>query len=256
MAVPTIATLAERVDNHIKFFWIVVGAGFLWLGTLSLLLYHINDTANRIVSDQTGIKDSFIDQSLAIYAALPPDQFKTTLPDVASTVAKAQKQRLTASPKVVNELQSKLINTESSVPDYWPTAAALITYHSFLVVGNIQNWGKVFKPCIGPADMDSSPEASAQVLGPDGKPIGPKTPIRRIGERDCYLVLDGKRASGFDCTRCLVKYSGGPLSMRDVKFIDCLFIFDFPSQQPPPIDGQLLSRVLLTSEFKYVAIPA
>ena len=59
MAVPTIATLTERVDNHIKFFWRVVGAGFLWLATLSLLLYHINDTANRIVADQTGLKNDF-----------------------------------------------------------------------------------------------------------------------------------------------------------------------------------------------------
>jgi len=104
--------------------------------------------------------------------------------------------------------------------------------------------------------MDSSPNAAAQTVGPDGKVTGPKVPITRIGEQDCYLELDGKKASGFDCTRCLVKYSGGPLSMRDVRFMDCLFVFDFPSQKPPPPDGQLLSRTLLTSEPKYVTVPA
>lgn len=252
----TVATLEERVTNHIKFFWVVVGFGFVWLSGLTLVIYHINDTANRIAKNQAGIENSFVSQSLAIYAALPLDEFKTKLPDIASAITKAKQQRATAPPRVVDELQSKLALTETSAPYFWPTVAVLITYHSSSVVGSVQDWSRQFLPCRTPQDLDSQPNANVQKLSPDGKPIGPKIPILREGGLDCYVELDGQKISRWDCTRCLVKYSGGPLSMRDVNFNDCLFVLDFRSQQPPSPDGQLLSRMLLTSELKYVTIPA
>jgi hypothetical protein len=43
-----VATLEERVANHIRFFWVVVGAGFLWLSGITGLLIRTNENISAI----------------------------------------------------------------------------------------------------------------------------------------------------------------------------------------------------------------
>ena len=43
--------------------------------------------------------------------------------------------------------------------------------------------------------------------------------------------------------------------MRDVRFKDCLFIFDFPAKKTPAPDGKRLSETLLASGLSDVTIP-
>ena len=40
--------LEERVTNHIKFFWVVVGFGFLWLGSVTALLIRVDSNVNQV----------------------------------------------------------------------------------------------------------------------------------------------------------------------------------------------------------------
>lgn len=116
MAVPTVATLAERVDNHIKFFWIVVGAGFLWLGALSLLLYHINDTANRIATNQASME---VKQNLTEITAR-----------VASLQVQGNTQRVTKELDAASKTVSLAIAAHPQYSETWRAASSLVNLRS------------------------------------------------------------------------------------------------------------------------------
>ncbi len=210
----------------------------------------------EIRGDIAGIRGDLAKLSLAAAVALPSAQFRATLPDIHSSITIAKQQNFKVPVTIVEDIAHKMVATDTNAPAFWPTAAAIISYQSSLLVGGSRNWSVTIPACRGPADLDASPEASIQKVTPEGKAIGPKVPIARLGDQDCYVELDGKNASRWDCTRCLVKYSGGPLSIRDVNFKDCLFVFDFGVKQSPTPDGQRLSEILLASGLRNVKIPA
>jgi hypothetical protein len=79
-------------------------------------------------------------------------------------------------------------------------------------------------------------------------------PISSVSNQGRFVQLDGKKISHWHCKGCLVKYSGGPLSLRDVNFEDCLFVFDVPPQQLPAPGGQRLGETLLASKLDKVEI--
>jgi hypothetical protein len=47
-----VATLDERVKNHIRFFWTAVAFGFLWLAALTGLLVHTSQSVDRVAKAQ------------------------------------------------------------------------------------------------------------------------------------------------------------------------------------------------------------
>jgi hypothetical protein len=200
--------------------------------------------------DIAELKAQLTNQSLATHAASSLNVFKSTLPQLRSSVVLAQEQKLRPPVQVIDDLASKLAATDPGSPDYWPAAAAVINFRSSLLVGGSQDWSVTFPPCKGVADLDASPNATVQTFNKDGT-AGPKVPIERLGVQDCHIQLDGKKASRWDCKRCLVRYSGGPLSLRDVRFEDCLFIFDFRSM-PASHDGARLSEELLVSKSQNI----
>ncbi len=206
----------------------------------------------RIESDIKEIKDQQTKQSLATHAALSPSELKATLPELHASLKSAQQNNLRVSDTVLAELSNKLAAIKSPEPAYWPAAATLISYRSYVLIGTPQGW-QSFPPCAGMADLDSSPNASAQVRNPDGT-LGPKVPIQRIGVQDCTIQLDGKTGSRWDCKHCVVKYSGGAVSLHDVRFEDCLFIFEIPQNQIPAPSGQDFTQQVLASDFRNVEI--
>lgn len=48
----TVAVLEERVNSHIKFVWTLMAVGFAWLAGISLTLYQMNGTMNRVEKAQ------------------------------------------------------------------------------------------------------------------------------------------------------------------------------------------------------------
>jgi hypothetical protein len=209
---------------------------------------------DRIEAILKDIQGELAKQSIISHAALPLADFKATLPDLGSAVATAQKQGVKVSPKVAEDLSRKLANTEKTAPAFWPVAGAVISYRSLLLTGGTVETWQLFPQCREPADMDASPNASAQLVDKNGKLTGEKFPISRIGVQDCYIELDGKTASRWDCKHCLIKYSGGPVSLKDVHFENCLFVFTFPSSRQPNPKGQRLGELLLTSDLRNVEI--
>jgi hypothetical protein len=47
-----VATLDERVKNHIRFFWTAVAFGFLWLAALTGLIIHTSQSVDRVAKAQ------------------------------------------------------------------------------------------------------------------------------------------------------------------------------------------------------------
>jgi hypothetical protein len=247
-----IATARERhgrgrLTGFIKD-WSGVGAA------VAILLFFVLQWSNYIEFKTTTnlrlerIEKTLLPITIQSQLSLPASDFQAALPNLDAAIRTAKQEGVKVSPKVMSDLSAKLADSDSNAPSYWPAAATLISYRSSLLVGSLQNWNREFPRCIEPYE-----NPTIQVVRPDGT-LGPKSEIGRMAAQNCYIDLDGRTISHWDCSRCLVKYAGGSLSMKDVKFTDCLFVFDLKGQPAGP-DGASVSRTLLASELKDVTIP-
>jgi hypothetical protein len=209
----------------------------------------------NIESSLPRIKGELIKQGITAQATLPSAQFKTALPDIRSSITAAKEQNVKVPVTIVEDIAHRMAATDTNAPAFWPTAAAIISYQSSLLVGGSRNWSVTFPSCPGTVDLLGADKNMTVQRSEGGKLIEPKVPILRIISQDCYVELDGKKLSRWDCKRCLVKYSGGPVSLTDVHFEDCLFIFDFIST-PTMRDGQRLIEAILASKSQSVSLPA
>lgn len=225
-------------------------------GGLATKVDDVQKTASRIDTTLSTLQpfiQEIINHQFESASKLPVSMLQNRLPALANLLSVAKNQSAKVNPTVLAILSSKLSKIQAPPPHFWPVAGAIISFRSSSIVGASRDWTAVFPACIGIADLDASPNATVQRVGPNGKPIGSKVPVERVGVQDCYIDLDGKRGSRWDCTRCLVRYSGGPLYLRDVHFINCLFILDLPSKPISP-EGERFSKALLASAIEDVTI--
>jgi hypothetical protein len=88
-----------------------------------------------------------------------------------------------------------------------------------------------------------------------GEPPRQLPPVKGNATHDCALDLDKHSTiKGMTCTDCLIKYSGGPLSLEDDHFIRPVFVLSL--QAPPGPGGEKLSHTLLTEDLENVQITA
>jgi hypothetical protein len=279
-----VARLEERVANHIKFFWGAVAAGFLWLSLLSLLLYHINDTANRIATNQaTDINALSIRENLTEYAIAKPDDLKNDLPKVDSNLQAARKHKVKVAPPVLSNLQAKLSAMEPSTAEYWPVAAQFISYRSQVNIGTaFQTLSRPDMPnCTDnpPTPMEYHMTAEEEKSLKDSARPNPNQFIPALYE-NCRFVLDSPeeaarvpyardgRAFFIKFKNCQIIYNGGVIALfnphpgpsavqgkgptrGDIYLIGGQQIdfenclFLFSIKTIPPQDGQSLTRELL-----------
>lgn len=182
------------------------------------------------------------------HAALSQQKFELVLPQLAATTKVAKQEKIAIPSHTVAILQQKLLQTNENAPDYWAAASALINYHSSTVVG-------IF------GDLTSLPACTGiyaqQIPATPGR--NPKRDGGIVSEsmwfvqKDCYWVLDENTPiSNMLFIHCLIIYEGGPLSLRDVVFQDCLF--DLRVQETPSPGGQRFGRKLLASNLRKVQI--
>jgi hypothetical protein len=258
----TVAALEERVNNHIKFFWVVVAAGFAWMGAITLLLIHVNGTASSLARTQTRVEIGLIRQNIQDYAALPANEFKGTLPDLSSAIAAAKQKNVKVSPKVIGDLQEKLIESTGS-PNFWPAAAEFISYRSALTHEDIANFRKTMPRCL---DLQPHPATTAEAISPGEQTVK----INPAYYEDCQLQLDSpredemisfwaQRAPALTFRHCLVIYQGGAVRLElgnwPLTFENCLW--DLVVSEKPPASGQKVTETLLTSNpdsFKFPAL--
>ena len=80
-----------------------------------------------------GIDTKLTQQTLASIAGSPLDIFKTSLPQLKSSVALARTQTVKIPDDVLGDIDQKLMATDSNTPHYWPVVAELINYRSVSV---------------------------------------------------------------------------------------------------------------------------
>jgi hypothetical protein len=224
------------------------------LETLATINQTTTETSATIKALQPYIQ-MLVTHQFDAASKLPTHALADQLPSVKALLTVATDQKIEVQPQIAYDLSKNLLKVNADSESYWPVAAQLISYRSSLQMS--ASHIKIvtdLPPCKSPPDMDDSPDASVQFIGPDGKAQSDKMHVTRFSYHDCSVQLDGRKISGWDCTHCLIRYSGGPLSMRDVHFQDCLFIFDFPQKQPPTPDGRRFGQTLLASDLKDVRI--
>jgi len=114
---------------------------------------------------------------------LPPSQFKKALSELKAVVANARKQDVRVPSQIIRGLQTKLLGTTRSAPDFWPTAAEFVSYRSF-------NGASPETQQLGSANVpncaDSPPSRMKITAVPDSHTIKMSTGVYE----NCRITLD------------------------------------------------------------------
>ncbi len=301
-----------RIDWKAIFAGAVFAGGLVWAAHIEIdkindrlvaLDKHISrvETAVRIIgAKQGGDTKTLIDEALIaakkasdagraenakaalevadhLIAVLPSDAFQAALPELKSALATGKKAGLPVSPKVMIDLQSKLLDANHEASGYWPVVAEFISYRSVSAVS---------APLNLPNCVDQEPSL-ARIITSDSKGF---TFSRRIYE-NCKLSLDSpietakinwlvtNTAPALTFRHCLITYHGGPVSLivavtklpvtvqietsppvswsttmdSDTLFFEnCAFNFSF--DYPPPQEGQRVAESLLAQSATFARL--
>ncbi len=282
-----IDVIEERLNNHIKFAWGVIAATLGVLGCMAVELYRIN----RHLGEIDGFKQEVTKIELQTQASLPQPAFEKALPDIRSAVATARKDRIKVPPAVIEGLRSKLLASDSSAPDFWPTLSEFVSYRSSLsyrasaAAAPVPTMAYSMKKI--PDCVDSLPQSMR---------IESTSSFSKGLYENCRFVLDSEAQdkklnailSGntpvIVFQHCLIEYHGGEINLilawnkepftfvipgtgpQDpttftqlrltgpaIDFQNCLFNFSF--QNAPSSNGQLLSTALLAQDAASASLP-
>jgi len=128
----------------------------------------------------------------------------------------------------------------SSAREYWTTVADIINYQSLLnqLSGEAPDPAKVSHVCSG------------LTSGRGGSNIIQGFPIER-----CVIDLDSTHnlLENLVIRDSVVRYHGGPVALRNVRFVNCSFVLELPEAPHSPARPELL-RALLDSDQKQVTL--
>ena len=231
--------LAQQVDNQID---------------AKFKEHHFDEVASDVkimkgqMQEISGYLKILVEKNMRQAAELSPREFQNSLPEIKSVLSVAGVQRATVPNDVVKSLREGFQRADDGAPEYWSGLANFITYESSLRAGfsitlNIPR-------CPAPRTSDSGVVTG---INPDGTKA-PPTKLERITIQDCLLDLDQyPLVVAFGCNHCVVKYSGGALTLKNVVFEECLFLFSFNSE-PTSADGRLFARNVLKNDATSIAI--
>jgi hypothetical protein len=242
----------------------------------------------EIKKDISGIRDALTRRDLLGSASLPLSDFKTALPEIITTITAAKQQEVKVSPKVLDNLQQKLIAAGETAPGYWPATAEFISYRSQAAVSNLQG---LMQPNL-PNCTDQEP-TGMQIKNIAPLPGGQETgTLENAQYSNCRMTLDSPadndkfndilrhKSARITFTHCLIVYRGGPINLilefkndrRFVKsvdagkahtigqtvvsgptmeFVDCLLDFSVVGK-PTPYGQQLAQSVLAQNGAKII----
>lgn len=222
-----IEVIEERLNNHISFFWAVIGAGVLALGFMAVELYRINGHLGEL----DGLKEKVTKVELQTQASLPQPAFEKALPDIKSALADAHKDRIRVPPGVIEGLRSKLLASNSDATDFWPTLSEFVSYRSalsyhpaaatFRVPGEKRANRGVYSLANIPDCTDSLPKPMTvkEVLSPNEATQNPGLYencrfVLDSAEQDQKLnaILRGKTPL-ITFRNCLIEYHGGEINL-------------------------------------------
>ncbi|MGO9126634.1 MAG: hypothetical protein ACLP6G_17330 [Terriglobales bacterium] len=258
-----LSTLEERVKNHIKFFWVVVGFGFLWLGALTALIIQ---TKSRIYDLPLQISDSLISTAKRELSDGRLPQAASAVQSATAMVATAQLRGIRPDPaffkrqiEEVSGIHPKSRELADQVNQFRFTLA---TYRSQfnprpVIPKETQEWKPdiQIQPSVnyhvGPNAQFVLP-AGNTIEGPPGQPSRVVFDIHDLGDKDFIVppsrsmeeakimianvtIFGGSQTLGGiyweDVTfvNVRIKFVNGSMRLHNVRFVNCTF--DLPSNQ-------------------------
>lgn len=241
-----VGVLEERVVNHIRFFWVVVAFGFLWLAALTGLLLQTKSAVRDLAQNQSNAP--------AQVAAAILSNVKTReeavkgMTAVSSIIKSAQAEKHKASAASLQPVAEKLslISDEfPDVPQVWQATSDFINYKSDALIVNADG---IYARAAG--------KQCGMIVRLPGT----------VDFHDCEASLEdiashisGMRSNGqlspFVFTNCVVHYHGGILPDSPLIFRNSVFVFDVPTI-PPPSGEHLMQEIAQAPSFNNVRIPA
>jgi hypothetical protein len=210
----------------------------------ALKQHHFDSLAGDVstmkgqLTEVSGYIKILVESQIKRIGALTPGDFKNSLPEVKSVMGIAKVVQVSA-PREVQKVRLALAHYHVDTPEYWEASSAMINYLSPPVPQGLPECANVDK-------------LSIQAQRPDGSP-GKIFSTDSIFDNGCFLDLDKHdRIVGFACDRCAVRYSGGPLTLSNVQFKNCIYLFSVKDTTPPI--GKLLAREILAKEANDIYI--
>ena len=250
-----LATLEEKANSHIKFFWGISAVFALWLAGISVILFQINGKLGNLGSNITTLR---LPQQIE-KASFEPQDPKSQAQ--ALSVIKQAKSTATILPEpVVQRSGMRFIDASRIEPSAWPVALEFVSYRSLLNItykptspiaplpvgewkysimakkGNPQPELKMSKWGV-PSDQ----AATFDRIGIDqnsGIPTGPAFMFLVGG----VTSLDDMHIRSVIFEGVEVHYTGKPLILENSVFINCTFKID--NNEP----GRHLGKIMLASD--------
>ena len=173
--------------------------------------------------DLAGIKatlDVFTDlekERITKLSILPKSQFDRLLPAVHDAIIGANALRIAPPKDVVASLKSNLAAASVSADEYWPTVSAFVSYQSRLA-----------HPQLDPNVLSALPQcgqpSTDAIFQADVFDYGYK----------CILTLDGKHIFDSIFQHAILKYDGGPTTVRNMKCVDCYLLVKLTNDPSGP----------------------
>jgi hypothetical protein len=179
--------------------------------------------------------------SLQAFVGMDPKAFAASLPQLRKELEQASPQSVPRPDEtLVRAVAQKLGQANSGASEYWPTVGAMITYTSQLRT----------KSGINPSTIH---------LRHCSEVSGPMSRMTFDGSTDgkafsCDLTLDNADLSDSTISNAVVRFSGGPSKLSNVRFVNCLFLVTLP--QSPITPARTIAKELLAGVGSDVTISA
>jgi hypothetical protein len=188
-------------------------------------------------------------QSLKNRAKGEGSQLRLNLQTADELAKQALENSIKANPKEVGEAGTSFVQVADKVDDKpdrdlaWQVVSQVINYRSYLFSDPIRYVQvKTFPPC---SIINAGTVMTFQNPGESPRQL---PPIKGNSTHDCAIDLEKHPIiKGMTCENCLVKYSGGPITLQDVTFKNCIFLLSL--ELVPPESGKKFSEALLASNL-------
>lgn len=142
----------------------------------------------------------------------------------------------------LNDYRNAVQALPASAHEYWTTVAAIINYQSLInqMSGEAPDPAKVSKPC--------------GMLTNGGRILNYGNSFSGFKVSNCVVDLDTQVFNNVTFTDSVVRYHGGPVTLKSVRFVNCRFVLELETPPSTPAQKNLLLALLESPDQKTVQI--
>ena len=231
---PTLALISSKMDDVLSRLSNLEG----WKEGVGSQVRILKESVKK-QSKQQDILQRKIGQQEALTRIQNPDWIFAT---IRAQLQMAESARKIVPVSDITDYKNALSALPTSARGYWITAAAIINYQSFVnqLAGRAPNPAAISSPCLGLTNKGRLHSKNNLFIG---------VPIS-----NCVVDLDGQGFVGTTFINAVIRYHGGPVTLRDVQFVNCAFIVDLPPEGTPS-QPQLIMAILSSPDQKSIKAP-